>query len=235
MTHPRVMSTIVAALLLAGCAAPPTPAQTSPAPRPAPATATRATTGPGYTRADVEFMQGMIGHHAQAVTMAKWCLSRAGSAQLKVYCDKVARSQLDEIDLMQTWLRDRGEATTPYDPHAVHTMPAMAMDSTMKMDSTMHMNMDMGGHDMLMPGMLTAAQMAQLESARGTDFDKLFLTGMIRHHEGALTMVAKLFDTPGAGQTPEIFGYATGVDADQRAEIERMQRMLTTITGRTPQ
>ena len=227
MTPSRVLSAAAAAFLLGGCAAQSTPAQSSPAARPA-------QSGLRYTRADVEFMQGMIGHHAQAVTMAKWCLSRAGSAQLKVYCDKVARSQLDEIDLMQTWLRDRGEATTPYDPHAVHTMPAMAMDSTMKMDSTMHMNMDMG-HDMLMPGMLTAEQMAQLEKARGTEFDRLFLTGMIRHHEGALTMVAKLFNTPGAGQTPEIFGFATGVDADQRAEIERMQRMLTTINGRSPQ
>lgn len=236
MTHPRVMSTIVAALLLGACAAPPTPAQTSPAPRPAPATATRTTTGPGYTRADVEFMQGMIGHHAQAVTMAKWCPTHTTNAQLRVYCDKVARSQLDEIDLMQTWLRDRGETVPdPNAPHAMHMMHDMAMDSTMKMDSSMHMNMDMSGHEMLMPGMLTAAQLAQLDSARGTEFDRLFLTDMIRHHEGALTMVAKLFDTPGAGQTPEIFGYATGVDADQRAEIERMQRMLTTITGRTPQ
>jgi uncharacterized protein (DUF305 family) len=108
----------------------------------------------------------------------------------------------------------------------------MKMDRTMKMDSTMHMDMS---HEMLMPGMLTAAQLAQLDSARGTEFDRLFLTDMIRHHEGALVMVQKLFDTPGAGQTPEIFGYATGVDADQRAEIERMQRMLTTITGRSQQ
>jgi uncharacterized protein (DUF305 family) len=105
------------------------------------------------------------------------------------------------------------------------------MDSTMKMDSTM----DMGDHEMLMPGMLTRAQLAELDRARGTEFDRLFLTDMIRHHEGALTMVKKLFDTPGAGQTPEIFGYATSVDNDQRAEIDRMQRMLTTITGRTPQ
>jgi uncharacterized protein (DUF305 family) len=96
----------------------------------------------------------------------------------------------------------------------------------------MHMDMSMGEHAMLMPGMLTAAQLAQLDQARDTTFDRLFLTFMIQHHEGAITMVQKLFDTPGAGQTPEIFGYATGVDADQRAEIERMQGMLTTITGR---
>jgi uncharacterized protein (DUF305 family) len=96
------------------------------------------------------------------------------------------------------------------------------------------MDMDMGDHTMLMPGMLTAEQLAQLGQARDATFDRLFLTFMIQHHEGALTMVARLFDSPGAGQTPEIFGYATGVDADQRAEIERMQGMLTTITGRTP-
>ncbi len=227
MTPSRVLSAVAAAFLLGGCAAQSTPAQSSPAARPA-------QSGLRYTRADVEFMQGMIGHHAQAVTMARWCPSHTDNAQLKVYCDKVARSQLDEIDLMQTWLRDRGETVPdPNDPHAMHMMHDMPMDSSMKMDSTM--KMDMSGHEMLMPGMLTAEQMAQLEQARGTEFDRLFLTGMIRHHEGALTMVAKLFDSPGAGQTPEIFGFATGVDADQRAEIERMQRMLTTINGRSPQ
>ena len=93
--------------------------------------------------------------------------------------------------------------------------------------------MDMGVHAMLMPGMLTAEQLAQLKQARDATFDRLFLTFMIQHHEGALIMVAKLFDAPGAGQTPEIFGYATGVDADQRAEIGRMQGMLTTLTERT--
>ncbi len=236
MTHSRVLSAIAAAILLGGCAAQSTPAQSAPAPSTAARSAQR---GPGYTRADVEFMQGMIGHHAQAIVMAKWCPSHGASAQLRIFCDKVIRSQQDEIDFMQTWLRDRGETVPdPNDPHAMHMMHDMKMDSTMKMDSSMKMDMskmDMGGHDMLMPGMLTAAQLAQLDSARGSDFDRLFLTDMIRHHEGALTMVAKLFDTPGAGQTPEIFGYATGVDADQRAEIERMQRMLTTITGRTPQ
>jgi uncharacterized protein (DUF305 family) len=95
------------------------------------------------------------------------------------------------------------------------------------------MDMSMPGHEMLMPGMLTAAQLAALDRSRGAEFDRLFLTDMIQHHQGALTMVAALFDSPGAGQTPEIFGFATGVDADQRAEIARMQAMLTTITGST--
>ena len=232
MTHPRVLSLPAAASLLGGCATQTPPAQTAPvrasqAPSPS-ARPARV----GYTAADVEFMQGMIGHHAQAIVMAKWCPSHGASAQLRIFCDKIIRSQQDEIDLMQTWLRDRGEMVPdPSDPHSMHMMH-MAMDSTMKMDSTMHMDMS---HEMLMPGMLTAAQLAQLDSARGPEFDRLFLTDMIRHHEGALVMVQKLFDTPGAGQTPEIFGYATGVDADQRAEIERMQRMLTTITGRSQQ
>jgi uncharacterized protein (DUF305 family) len=181
--------------------------------------------GPAYTAADVEFMQGMIGHHAQAIVMATMCPSHGASAQLALFCQKIIRSQRDEIDLMQTWLRDRGE-TVP-DTGAAHGHDAMKMD----MDMSKDMDMDMSGHHMLMPGMLTPAQLAELDRARGAAFDRLFLTDMIQHHEGALTMVAKLFDSPGAGQTPEIFGYATGVDNDQRAEIERMQGMLTTITG----
>ena len=229
MTHPRVFSTIAAALLLGGCAVQQTPAQTTPT-RTAQAPARQDNPRPrvGYTQADVEFMQGMIGHHAQAITMAKWCPSHTTNAQLQVFCDKIIRSQRDEIDLMQTWLRDNGETVPdPDDPHAMHMMHGMTMGD--------HAKMDMSGHDTLMPGMLTPEQLAQLDRARGTEFDQLFLTDMIRHHQGALTMVQKLFDSPGAGQTPEIFGYATGVDADQRAEIERMQRMLATITGRSPQ
>jgi uncharacterized protein (DUF305 family) len=232
VTHPRVLSVLAAATLLAGCAAQTPPAQSAPARATQTAAPSTKPARVGYTAADVEFMQGMIGHHAQAIVMAKMCPSHGASAQLRIFCDKVIRSQRDEIDLMQTWLRDRGEMVPdPDDPHSMHMMH-MAMDSTMEMDSTMKMDMS---HEMLMPGMLTAAQLAQLDSARGTEFDRLFLTDMIRHHEGALVMVQKLFDTPGAGQTPEIFGYATGVDADQRAEIERMQRMLTTITGRSQQ
>jgi uncharacterized protein (DUF305 family) len=160
-------------------------------------------------------MQGMIGHHAQAVVMAEMAPSHGASSQVALFCRKILRSQADEIELMQGWLRDRGERVPdPKDPHA-------------------GMDMSMPGHVMLMPGMLTAEQLAELDRARGAAFDHLFLTSMIQHHEGALTMVAALFDSPGAGQTPEIFGFATGVDADQRAEIARMQAMLATITGST--
>lgn len=186
------------------------------------AQAAQAQSGPAYTVADVQFMQGMIGHHAQAIVMAAMAPTHGASAQVSLFCRKIMLSQRDEIELMQSWLRDRGEKVS--DPGDAHAHGALPMD----------MAMDMGVHAMLMPGMLTAEQLAQLQQARDATFDRLFLTFMIQHHEGALIMVAKLFDSPGAGQTPEIFGYATGVDADQRAEIGRMQGMLTTLTERTP-
>ena len=200
--------------------------------------ATTASARPDYTAADVQFMQGMIGHHAQAVVMAGMAPTHGVSPQIALFARKIARSQIDEIDLMQTWLLDRGQAVPdPKDPHSA--MHAAMMDSSMK-DMDMNgmdmkgmgmkgMDMGAGGHTMLMPGMLSPAQMAQLDAARGTDFDRLFLTFMIQHHRGALTMVQTLFDTAGSGQGPEIFGYATGVDADQRAEIGRMQLMLAAI------
>ena len=199
MTFPRIRLTLAFALTLSGVASVALLAQST-------SVATRHT--PAYTAADVTFMQGMIGHHAQALVMAAMAPTHGASEQVQLFCRKVISSQQDEIDMMQTWLRDNGERVPDQnDPHA-------------------GMDMSMGDHEMLMPGMLTAAQLAKLDSAHGADFDRLFLTDMIQHHEGALAMVKTLFDTPGAGQTPEIFGYATGVDADQRAEIERMQGML---------
>jgi uncharacterized protein (DUF305 family) len=146
--------------------------------------------------------------------MAAMAPTHGASPQVRLFCRKILGSQRDEIELMQNWLRERGERVP--DPNDAHAGMEMAMD----------MDMSREDHAMLMPGMLTAEQIAQLDRARGAEFDRLFLTLMIRHHEGALTMVAKLFDSPGSGQEPELFGYATGVDADQRAEIERMQGML---------
>ena len=173
--------------------------------------------GPAYTAADVEFMQGMIGHHAQAIVMANMAPTHGASAQVALFCRKVINSQRDEIEMMQGWLKDRGEKVPDVaDAHMAE-----------------HAGMDMGGGMPLMPGMLTPEQLKQLDAARDATFDRLFLTFMIQHHQGALTMVAKLFDTPGSGQGPDIFGYATGVDADQRAEIERMQNMLSNNPGRT--
>ena len=168
-----------------------------------------------YTAADVHFMQGMIGHHSQAIAMASWAPSHGASASVQRLAERIINAQQDEIATMQQWLTDR------------HQMVPEAKAGPMKM------MVNGKEQEMLMPGMLTAEQMHQLDLAKGPDFDRLFLTDMIQHHEGALTMVAALFDSPGAGQTPDIFGFATGVDADQRAEIARMQAMLTTITGST--
>ncbi len=176
--------------------------------------ATTPNTKKDYTAADVAFMQGMIGHHAQAVVMGKMAVSHGANANVANFCKKVIISQRDEIELMQTWLTDRGQ----HAPEAA-TMPMAGHDMA---------GMKMADHDM-MPGMLTPAQMQQLDKATGKAWDRLFLTFMIQHHEGALVMVKTLFDSPAGGQGPEIFGYATGVDNDQRGEIERMQKMLVTL------
>ena len=148
--------------------------------------------------ADVEFMTGMIGHHAQAVLMAGWAKSHGASPRVQEYCRKVVVSQRDEIHLMQHWLEDHHEP-----------LPDSA-------------------HPMMMPGMLTAAQLAQLDSARGPDWDRRFLEDMIRHHQGALTMVQQLFNTPGGAQGV-VFQFATDISTDQTAEIGRMRQLLLTL------
>jgi len=155
---------------------------------------------------DVEFMQGMIMHHAQAVEMTALIDSHTKNKDLHTLGARISRSQSDEIAMMKRWLTTRGEPTS----HAMHHMPGM----------------DMSSHSMLMPGMLTEKQMAALRRARGKEFDHLFLTGMIQHHNGALIMVKDLFDTAGAGQDAELFNFATDVDSGQRAEIRIMQTML---------
>jgi uncharacterized protein (DUF305 family) len=200
---------LVALVVASGIAGPNVEAQGS---------AARPRSGPAYTAADVQFMQGMIAHHSQALQMCGMAPTHDAGEKVSLFCKKVIISQRDEIQLMQTWLRDRGEIVP--DPSASH---AMSMPG-----------MDMGEDSMLMPGMLTAAQMKQLDAARGVAWDTTFLKGMIQHHGGALTMVAALFASPGSGQTPEIFGFASGIDADQRAEIERMQGMLSTYERRSP-
>jgi uncharacterized protein (DUF305 family) len=177
-----------------------------------------------YTEADVHFMQAMIVHHAQAVVMSDWAPSHGARPDLQVLCKRIALSQRDEITVMQQWLRKRHLAT----PDPLHMLSGDATD--IHDSSGMGMpGMDMGDHPMMMEGMLTPEQMRQLDSARDSTFDRLYLTGMIRHHEGALDMVAKLFATPGAGQQSEIFTFATDVDAGQRAEIARMEKILNTL------
>ena len=171
-----------------------------------------------YNAADITFMSGMIGHHAQAVKMAGWCESHDASKSLQIYCGRVAMAQTAEIGLMQAWLKDRNQPVPVADARGM----MMMMGGTMGF--------------MTMPGMLTAAQMAQLDSARGVNFDRLFLTFMIQHHRGAITMVDALFNTPGAGQDEIVFKFANDVQADQTTEIERMEQMLEALppsTGRS--
>jgi uncharacterized protein (DUF305 family) len=160
--------------------------------------------------ADIEFMQGMIMHHSQAVEMVALLRTRGKSPVLKSFGEKISVSQTDEIGFMKRWLEDRGKPTT------------MEMDhSHMSAEEMKNMNMHM-----LMPGMLTPEQMAALEKAKGAQFDHLFLTGMIQHHGGALTMVDDLFNTPGAGQDPVLFDFATDIENTQSAEIKIMRGML---------
>jgi uncharacterized protein (DUF305 family) len=157
-----------------------------------------------HTGADVRFMQGMIGHHAQALEMSALIEARTASEDLKKLGQRIVVSQEDEIKMMQDWLTARGQPLP--DPHAHHQHGAT-----------------------LMPGMLTQEEMAKLTAAKGVEFDRLFLEGMIKHHIGALTMVKELFSTPGAGQEADIFAFASDVDADQRMEIDRMGAMLNAL------
>jgi uncharacterized protein (DUF305 family) len=178
-----------------------------------------------YVQADVEFMQGMIIHHAQAVVMSDWAGSHGARPNLLVLCKRIALSQRDEIAMMQQWLLEH-HLSAPDPLHMLHGVHGTVSD-----ESAMSMpGMDMGAHPMMMSGMLTPAEMRELDAARGPAFDSLYLTGMIKHHQGALDMVATLFATPGAGQQAEISSFATDIDAGQRAEIARMQAMLNTFT-----
>jgi uncharacterized protein (DUF305 family) len=171
---------------------------------------------PQPSQADVEFMQGMIMHHSQAVEMTALIPSHTENKELRSLGARISRSQSDEIKFMRRWLATRGEPLSM-------AMPEMP-DSEM---SDMDKPAGHSSHSMaLMPGMLTSEQMDALRKAKGAEFDRLFLTGMIQHHNGALIMVKDLFDTPGAGQDAELFNFATDVDSGQRAEIRIMQSML---------
>jgi uncharacterized protein (DUF305 family) len=155
-----------------------------------------------HTAADIKFMQGMIGHHAQAIEMTALIPARTAREDMKMLGLRISLSQEDEIKMMRHWLEVRG---APLPSEHAHHMP--------------------GG---MMPGMLTPQEMERLAAAKGPEFDKLFLEGMIKHHEGALTMVKELFSTAGAGQESDIFAFATDVEADQQMEIDRMADMLRT-------
>jgi uncharacterized protein (DUF305 family) len=184
-----------------------------------------------FTKADVDFVQGMIIHHAQAVVMSDWAPTHGARPNLQVLCKRIALSQRDEITMMQHWLQDRDLDV----PDPLHMLPAHRGAGPIHDTSGMDMpGMDMGAHPMMMKGMLTAAEMRQLDAARDSSFDRLYLTGMIRHHQGALDMVAALRATPGAGQQADLSSFATDVDAGQRAEIARMTAILTTLTASQP-
>jgi uncharacterized protein (DUF305 family) len=162
---------------------------------------------PPRSPAEVEFMQGMILHHAQAVEMTAMILSHTQNKDLRSLGARISSSQSDEIKFMKRWLAVRGESV----PKAMPKMPGMDMS---------HETMP------LMPGMLTPQQMEELQKSKGVEFDRLFLVGMIQHHNGALIMVKDLFDTAGAGQDAELFNFATDADNTQRAEIGIMETML---------
>jgi uncharacterized protein (DUF305 family) len=166
-----------------------------------------------YSDADIEFMSGMIPHHAQAVIMAGWAPSHGARSDVAILCERIVVGQADEILSMQTWLGDRN-------------LPVPDAKST-----RMHMKMNGVEHDMLMPGMLTDEEMAQLDKARGSEFDRLFLIGMIKHHQGAIDMVNDLFKAYGAAQDDTIYKFASDVFADQSIEIGVMQKMLQAVGG----
>ena len=186
-------------------------------------------TRPSPTPADVSFMQGMIAHHAQALVMAALVPSRTRSEALRILARRITVSQQDEIGLMQRWLKDHHEQVPNPDLHPDSMLHPAGMSGMSGM-SMPRMGSD-SAHPMLMPGMLTPAQLDQLAAARGTTFYRLFLEFMIQHHRGALVMVASLFSTNGAGQDAEVFQLASGIDADQRGEIARMTKMLAAQSG----
>ena len=164
-----------------------------------------------YSDADIAFMTGMIPHHAQAVIMAGWAPSHKARSDVAILCERIVVGQADEIRSMQQWLSDHG-------------LPVPDATST-------RMKMKMNGveHDMLMPGMLSDQEMAELNKAQGRQFDRLFLLGMIKHHQGAIDMVNDLFKAYGAAQDDTIYKFASDVFADQSIEIDVMRRMLASV------
>ena len=164
-----------------------------------------------YTEADVRFMSGMISHHAQAIVMAGWAPTHGAGPSVRVLCDRIINAQQDEIATMQQWLADRRQPV----PAARATGMKMVMNGVEQ--------------EMLMPGMLTEAQMRELDRTRGREFDRLFLISMLQHHRGAVSMVTDLFGSYGAGQDQLVFKFASDVNIDQTTEIARMEKMLAVL------
>lgn len=203
---------LAAALVSIGCAS---------APKPAPLTglaagreqARRDSIRIPYTKADIEFMSGMISHHAQAIVMAKMAPTHGASDAILRLTGRIINAQGDEITMMQGWLRDRNQPVPEPNPKGM-TMIMNGME-----------------HVMPMPGMLTDEQMAALDASRGSEFDRHFLTYMIQHHQGAIEMVHTLFNAPGAGQDETVFKFASDVNVDQATEIARMVGMVLELGG----
>ena len=164
-----------------------------------------------YTMADIHFMAAMIGHHAQAIQIAGWAPTRAASAPVRILAERIINGQQDEVARMRQWLSDRRQPVPDARP------------------GPMKMTMNGVEHAMMMPGMLTGAQLAQLERARAREFDRLFLTFMIQHHRGAVSMVKDLFSSYGAAQDDAVFKLASDVNVDQTTEIARMEKMLSAL------
>ena len=211
---PRVA--VIAALALVGCRGTP---RHAPEPMGDVAAIARASADSArwpYTEADIRFMSGMIHHHAQAIKMAKWAPTHGASPAVIRLTERIINAQTDEITVMSNWLSARRQP-----------VPAPNPDG---------MTMNMGGqqHVMLMPGMLSEAQMKELDAARGEEFDRLFLTFMIQHHKGAVSMVRELFAAHGAGQDETVFKFASDVEVDQTTEINRMLEMLFALGSNPP-
>jgi uncharacterized protein (DUF305 family) len=217
--HPPLIAALLATVAVTACATAsgggasttPRPATPSQVPLSGPARARADSARYPYTAADVHFMSAMIGHHAQAIDMARLAPSRAASPSVRTLAERIINAQQDEIATMQQWLADR------------HKPVPEARAGPMKM------TMDGMEHEMLMPGMLTDEQMKQLDQSSGPRFDRLFLTSMIQHHRGAVSMVKELFDSHGAAQDETVFKFASDVNVDQATEIARMERMLATL------
>lgn len=206
----RRTSAILALGILAACAKHQPPPSNTVAPSTPDSQGPPAARGAApYTDADVEFLAGMIGHHAQAIQMASWAPTHGASASIRALSERIVVAQNDEIAFSQRWLREHGQYVPPADPRG-HIMQGM-------------------DHPMLMPGMLSAEQMARLDAARGPEFDRLFLEFMIQHHKGALAMVDQLLAVPGAAENGPVYRFATDVHVDQTTEINRMTLMLADL------
>lgn len=218
MTYKNLVP-IALALATAGCGARTTPTQPTPSPAAdsleALYIARTDSAKMHFSPADVRFMQGMIAHHGQALLMARLVSTHDAGPAIRVLAGRIINAQQDEINLMQQWLRDRKQA-----------VPEVHVD-----EKTLTMHVAHGGDHTHMPGMLTAEQLKQLDQARGREFDRLFLTFMIQHHKGAVTMVYDLFNA-GAGQDETAFRVASDVQVDQITEIARMEQMLAALEKR---